>query len=81
MNKIIYKAIAKIIARYYTGLDSKSKRYKLESRFLTKILNHVRRQTLNEAIVIFRKLPQDEPMTPNVVILELKGLQLRIEDE
>ncbi|KKL10753.1 hypothetical protein LCGC14_2552660 [marine sediment metagenome] len=81
MNKIIYKAIAKIIARYYTGLNSQSKRYRLESEFLTKILNHVRRQTLNEAIVIFRKLPGDEPMTPLPVILELKGLQHRIKNE
>ena len=35
-------------------------------------------EILNEAIAIFEKLPEDEPMTKNPVILELKVLKQRI---
>jgi len=42
---------------------------------IKKLLHSQAREILDEAIAIFEKLPEDEPMTKNPVILELKVLK------
>ena len=43
------------------------------------MLHSQAREILDEAIAIFEKLPDDEPMTKNPIILELKVLKQKYE--
>ncbi len=49
--------------------------------FLSKSLDTYKDEVLDRAIAIFEKLPDDEPMTKNPVILELKALKSKHEKE
>ena len=47
--------------------------------FIRSLLHFRSQEILDEAIAIFKKLPEDEPITKNPVILELKVLKQKYE--
>ena len=57
-----------------SGADKRTLPY-----FIQALLHCRTREVLDEAIAIFQKFPEDEPMTKNPVILELKVLKQKYE--
>jgi hypothetical protein len=53
---------------------------KISIEFISSELERTRRETVTEAIRIFDKF-RNEPMTGNVVILELKGLLSKLKEK